>query len=104
MQVILSEWYARNPDIRRLWIYAARETDPDHARAFHVVVALAPVCDSDDTSPIWLARCAGWHRHLQGLIGHGVQLHWFDAGTDAVPCEEDPEHGRVCLASIAWRY
>jgi hypothetical protein len=100
---IASEWYALNPDIRRLWVYEAGETDPDDARDIHVVVALAPVCDSDDTSPIWLARCTSWQRQLQRLIGRRVHLEWFDGDTEVVPCAEDPEHARVCLASIAWR-
>src|SRR5512134_2329167 len=57
MERIVSEWYALNPDIRRLWVYEAGKPDPDDARGIHVIVALAPVCDSDDISPIWLARC-----------------------------------------------
>jgi hypothetical protein len=62
-----------------------------------------PACDSDDVSPIWLARYTGWQRQLQGLIGGRVHLDWFDGDTEVVPCAEDPEHARVCLASIAWR-
>jgi hypothetical protein len=99
----VSEWYALNPDIARLWVYEAVEPDSDYARDIHVTVALTPVCDSDDISPIWLARCAGWERDLQRLIGRRVHLDWFDGDTEVVPCAEDPEHARVCLASIAWR-
>ena len=99
----VSEWYALNPDIARLWVYEAVEPDPDYARDIHVTVALTPVCDSDDISPIWLARCTGWQRDLQRLIGRWVHLDWFDGDTEVVRCAEDPEHARVCVASIAWR-
>ena len=99
----VSEWYALNADIARLWVYEAGEPDPDDARDIHVIVALTPVCDSDDISPIWLARCSGWQRDLQRLIGRRVHLDWFDGDTEVVPCAEDPEHARVCVASIAWR-
>ena len=101
--IIVSEWYALNPDIRRLWVYEAGEMGPDDARDVHVVVALTPVCDSDDISPIWLARCTGWQRHLERLIGRRVQLDWFDGDTELVPCAECSDRARVCLASIAWR-
>ena len=103
MAGIVSEWYARNPDIRRLWVYEAGRTDSDDARDIYVVVALTPVCDSDDISPIWLARSTGWQRHLQKLMGRRVHLDWFDGDTELVPCAEGSEQGRVCLASVAWR-
>jgi hypothetical protein len=86
---IVSDWYALNPQVRRIWVY------PDGAGDMHVVVALAPVGDSDDTSPIWLAKGTGWQRQLQRLIGRRVHLEWFDADTGVEP--------RVFLASIAWR-
>lgn len=101
---VVSEWYALNPSIRRLWMYEAGETDPDDARSIHVIVALTPTCDSDDTSPIWLARCTGWQRHLQSLIGHRVHLDWLDGDNEVVQCEAGgSEDARVCLASIDWR-
>lgn len=101
MARIVSEWYALNPDITRLWVYEAGAAEPGDARDVHVVVALMPVCDSDDISPKWLAKCTGWQSELQTLIGRRVRLDCFDADTEAVPCAED---ARVCLASIAWRY
>lgn len=91
---IVSEWYGRNPGIRQLQVYEAEGTDD-----VHVVVALAPVCDSDDTSPIWLAKCARWQRQLQRLIGRRVHLDWFDADSEVPSCAEP----RACLASVAWR-
>lgn len=100
---IVSEWYALNPDVRRLWVYEAGDPAPEDRRDIHVVVALAPVCDSDDITPIWLARCIGWQRHLQGLLGCRVRLDWFDGDTEAVPCTQGPEPSRTCLASVAWR-
>ena len=102
MGSVVSEWYALNPDVRRLWVHEADETAPDDARDIYVTVALTPVCDSDDISPIWLSRCVGWQRHLQSLIGRKVHLDWFDAESEAVPCEDVPAPARVCLASIAW--
>lgn len=103
MEKIASEWYAQNPDVRRLWMYEAGESAPDEVHDIHVIVALAPVCDSDDITPIWLARCTGWQRHLQRLIGSRVQLDWFDGDTEAVPCTQGPVPSRTCLASVGWR-
>ena len=103
MGSVMSEWYALNPDVRRLWVHEADETAPDDARDIYVTVALTPVCDSDDISPIWLSKCTAWQRHLQSLIGRRVHLDWFDAESEVVPCEEVPAHARVCLTSIAWR-
>ena len=103
MARIVSEWYALNSDVTRLWVYEAGETDPDDAPDIYVVVALKPVCDSDDISPIWLAKCTRWQRQLQRLIGRNIHLDWFNGDTEVVPCVEDPEHTRVCLASITWR-
>jgi hypothetical protein len=100
---IASEWYALNPDVRRLWMYEAGASVADEARDLHVVVALAPVCDSDDISPIWLARCNDWQRNLQDLTGARVRLDWFDGDTEAVPCAQGPEPSRTCLASVTWR-
>jgi hypothetical protein len=100
MTSILSAWYALNPNVRRLWAYAAGGTDRDD---IYVVAALTPVCDSDDVSPIWLAKCTDWQRQLQRLIGRTVHLDWFDGDTEMVPCAENAKHAPVCLASIAWR-
>ena len=96
---IAAEWYALNPGVRRLWVYETAETGRD----IHVVVALAPVCDSDDMSPIWLAKGNGWQSQLQMLIGRRVQLDCFDENTDTVPCEGVPHGAGTCLASIVWR-
>lgn len=100
---IVSEWYAANPDIARLWVYEADEPEADDASAIHVTVAITPVCDSDDIGPIWLARCADWQRDLQAVMGRRVRLDWFDGDAEVVPCVEDPQCRRVCVASIAWR-
>jgi peptide-methionine (R)-S-oxide reductase len=100
---ILSKWYALNPDITRLWAYEAHRPDRDDGRDMHVVVAIGPVCDSDDIGPIWLARSAGWRRDLQSLIGRPVLLDWFEGDTEEAPCVEASEDARACVASIAWR-
>jgi hypothetical protein len=100
---ILTKWYALNPDITRLWVYEARRPGRDNAEDMHVVVAIGPVCDSDDIGPIWLARSAGWRRDLQRLIGRTVLLDWFDGDTEAAPCLEGSDDTRACVASIAWR-
>ena len=100
---IVFEWYALSPDITQLWVYEAGEAEPGAAGDVHVVVALMPVCDSDDISPIWLAKCTGWQRDLQSLIGRRVHLDCFDADTEVAPCAEDAERARVCLAGIGWR-
>lgn len=101
---IASEWYALNSDVRRLWVYEGVVADPADARDIHIVVALAPVCDSDDTSPIWFARAPGWQRELQQRIGRRVHLASLDTDTNAIPGVHASERGRVCLASLAWRY
>ena len=105
LQSILSKWYARNENVMRLWIYADGHGRPSAAnrRNVHVVVALAPVSDSDDTGPIWFARSAGWHRQLQQLIGSDVQLHLLDEDTELVECSASDADARVCLASVTWR-
>ena len=103
MARIVSEWYARNPDISRLWLYETGEPDPDDARAIRVVVALTPVCDSDETGPIWLARCAGWERQLHELIGHPVALASLDGPAEVVTLPDSPDHALVCLARMSWR-
>jgi hypothetical protein len=99
---IVSRWYARNSEVRRLWVYETSETERGDVPV-HVVVALTPVGDSDDISPIWLAKCTGWQRDLERLIGRGVRLDWFDADTEVVPCADVGERSRVCLASVGWR-
>ena len=101
---VASEWYALNPDIRRLWVYEAREPYVHDKRDVHVIVALRPVCDSDDIGPIWLAKSADWQRELQRLIGRRVHLDWFDGDVGSVLCAEDPERARAGLTSIAWRH
>jgi hypothetical protein len=100
---IASEWYALNPDIRWLWLYEAGEADPEDAGDIYVIVALTPACDSDEISPIWLAKSTGWQRELQTLIRRRVHLDWFDADTAVVPAAVGREQAHVCLASIAWR-
>lgn len=97
MTTVVSDWYARNPDIRQLRVYEVDETD------LQVVLALRPVCDSDDVSPIWLAKCDRWQEQLQALIGRMVHLDWFDGDIEVLPYAESNGHARVCLASIAWR-
>jgi hypothetical protein len=100
---IAAQWYAVNSDIRRLWIYEAGEAGPVDGGDIYIFVTLAPVCDSDDISPIWLARSTGWRINLQRLIGRRVHLGCFDADTETVPCAKDSEHARACLVSIGWR-
>jgi hypothetical protein len=103
LQSLLSEWYARNPDIRRLWVYEGGENDSGRTGEIRVTVALIPVCDSDDTSPIWLARCTRWQRQLEGLLECRVNLDRFDGEPGEAPGAKGSEWKSVCLASIAWR-
>jgi hypothetical protein len=100
---IFSKWYALNPDITRLWVYEGRRPGRDDTRGMHVVVAIGPVCDSDDIGPIWLARSEGWRRDLQRQIGRPVLLDWFDGDTEGAPCLEGSDDTLACVASIAWR-
>src|SRR5688572_4938185 len=100
---IAAEWYALNPDVRRLWVYETHETGVDLRSALHVVVALAPVVDSDDISPIWLARGTAWQRDLQARIGRRVRLDWLDEDFEVRPCAKPNDRSQVCLATVAWR-
>lgn len=93
----VSEWYGRNADIRQVRIYQADDGD------LHVVVALRPVCDSDDVSPIWLAKRNRWREQLEALIGRRVHLDSFDGDTEVPPYADGSGNARVCLAGIAWR-
>jgi len=69
-----------------------------------VVVALAPVGDSDDSDPIWLARCARWQRDLEARIGRAVQLDRLGDRSAASPGAQASPREQDCLASVAWRY
>jgi len=100
---IAAEWYARNPDVRRLWVYGLHDADRDDAPTLHVVVAIAPVVDSDDISPIWLAQCASWQRDLQARMGHSVRLDWLDEDFEALPCAKANDRTPACFATLAWR-
>ena len=59
MAKIVSEWYALNPDIRRLWVYEAGEPDPNDTRGIYVIVADA---------------CMRQRRHKPDLVS---EMHWL---------------------------
>lgn len=103
LEGILSEWYALNPDVKQLWVYEAGETGTGDIGGISVIVELTPACDSDDIGPVWLARCIGWQRSLQGLIGRKVHLDWHDGSREPAPCAEVRVYARASLLSIAWR-
>ena len=103
LKEIVSAWYSLNPDVRRLWVYEAGATHSGDARDIHVIVSLTPVGDSDDITPIWLARRSGWQRHLETLTESRVHLRCTEIETDQEACTEDPQHARVCVAHVAWR-
>lgn len=87
MEEILYRWYGANPRVRRLWVH---ETERD----VKVLVALSPVGDSDDTSPIWLAMGAAWQVQLRTLLGRPVRLEYVD---------DDLATPLSCVMHIAWR-
>ena len=97
-----SEWYALNPRVRRLWVFQADEVEADTAYALDVVVVLAPVGDSDEVGPIWLAKGREWQSQLQRLLGRGVRLDCIDEDETA-PRAGGAQRPRVCVTSIAWR-
>lgn len=101
---VVSEWYAANSEITRIWVYEATNPSFDRATDVSVVVDLAPVCDSDDIEPIWLARCTTWKRDLERIIGRPVELDRIEEGAVLPPSRETSEPRTACLASIGWRY
>jgi hypothetical protein len=101
---VISAWYAANSEITRIWVYEATNPGSDRATDVSVVVALAPVCDSDDIEPIWLARCAAWKRDLERIIGRPVELDRIEEGAALPPSGQTSEPRTACLANIGWRY
>jgi hypothetical protein len=100
VQSLVAGWYARNHDILRLWVYEAADAV---VHEVNVVVALMPVCDSDEIHPVWLAKCKDWQRELQGLLGTAVHLDWYDVESELAPCGTVKGWSRNCLVNVAWR-
>ena len=100
---LVAAWYALNPDVTRVWVFDSEKAASGAARGVRVLVTLAPVCDSDDVEPIWLARCKRWQNELERLMGRTVHLDRFEGELECTPFADDPRRP-ACLAAIRWRY
>lgn len=63
-------WAARNPDIRRAWVYGNGN--------INIALELEPVGDSEETLAAWMAHAGLWRSQLQRRISVPVELEWFD--------------------------
>jgi len=88
---LLTAWYARRPEVRRLWAVLEREE-------LVVLLALEPTVDGNDSSPVWLARFPDWRDDLVRLARAEVRLSLVD-GT--YPLRRRP--GSILLIQLDWR-
>lgn len=89
----LGKWYDATPDIRRL-----RATQ--QASVIHVLIALEPTADDDDTLPIWLAKSSRWMNDLQSLTNRDMHLEMsVSAAFDESPL--GPE--TPMITELSWR-
>jgi hypothetical protein len=93
LPAVLSQWYAANPAVRRLWAV-------EDSFAVRIHLTLEPTLDGPDTLPVWLAHCHNWTRDLQLLTNRDVQLRLVDADVFAgSPMLMD----ETLLAELHWR-
>jgi hypothetical protein len=91
--VVLGEWYAAHPSVRRLW--AIRES-----KRIRVIVTLEPTPDSDDLYPAWLANGHAWAHELQIRMEVPVHLEvMHDPALTALAAGIDG----VLVAELLWR-
>jgi hypothetical protein len=100
---LVAAWYALNADVTRVWVFDSEKSASGAAGGVRVFVTLAPVCDSDDVEPIWLARCKRWQNELERLMGRTVHLDRSEGEVEYAPFGDDPQRF-ACLAAIRWRY
>jgi hypothetical protein len=94
---VLQRWYDGTPAVQRLW--ALRPQEPDGAPALRVLVTLAPAADSEETTPVWMARRAQWTQDLSRRLAGPVQIERLERPpADAFDLERD---GLVC--ALCWR-
>jgi predicted nucleotidyltransferase len=103
VQRTLADWAARNPKVRRVWVFGSR------ARGTHrpdddidIAVELEPVADSEETLLVWLANSEKWRSQLQDKISLPVDLEWFDpnGGTGTIRAALDQAKTLVYEAAI----
>lgn len=90
---VLAGWYTTHSVVRRLWAIAVAET-------IHVVVALEPTVDGDDTQPAWLADSGHWVRELRSRMRETVHLELITE-----PWQIDSPFGSdaTLITEISWR-
>jgi hypothetical protein len=91
--LVLAEWYAAHPAVRRLWAIS-------ESQRLRVIVTVAPTHDGDDIYPAWLAKSHEWARELQLRMDGPVQLEVLDAPFLA---KSSAGVGDVLVAELTWR-
>jgi hypothetical protein len=91
--VVLANWYAAHPAIRRLWAIS-------ESQQIRVILKLQPTGDGDDIYPAWLANGREWAHQLQLGLGGPVQLDVVD-GSFLAQFAEDVDG--VLVADLSWR-
>jgi hypothetical protein len=78
LSTLIAEWATRNPKIRRVWL-----CEQGSNNALSIALELKPVPDSEETMPVWIARCGQWRRELELRLGRSVDLSWLDVDANA---------------------
>jgi hypothetical protein len=91
--VVLRNWYASHPVVRRLWAIEAETM-------LRIVVTLEPTPDGDDTLPAWLANSRTWARELQLEMDRTVRLEMIGERSN-MPSIIDAKD--VLVAELSWR-
>jgi hypothetical protein len=91
--VVLAEWYAAHPSVRRLWAIG-------ESQRMRIVVTLEPTPDSDDLYPSWLANGRQWAHELQSRMEVAVHM---EVVYEPVFSGLAPGIEGVLVAEIHWR-
>lgn len=98
----LQDWYARKPQIRRLWAIetAVDARGADGQRPMLVILLLDPTPDGDEISAAWMANSDQWTQELQSSLSNVVQL---EALQGPLPDEFEVDGEGELVAAICWR-
>lgn len=94
----LKSWYDSNPAVQRLW--AIQLTREGGASVLRVMLMLQPSPDGDDTTPVWMARCAKWTLDLSQRLAGPVQLERIDG---PLPDAFEVDGDGILLSALCWR-
>jgi hypothetical protein len=73
---VLQSWYDSKPAVQRLWAIESRGAGGD--TELRVIVMLEPSPDSDEVTPIWMARGAQWVTDLRHRVAVPMRLEWTE--------------------------